>query len=174
MRFFALASIVLAALAAAVSAEVSDGDKFKCGSHGTVTASVEVDAIFNTANVKFTRDGSESTSTTGTPGPSGGNTCDETDGTMKETDAEGDELECRVDDDGDWQFKNDNGDWVDAGKPRKGLAPAGSQFATAGGGSGGVVVRVYEEVTSLPLLSSPQGQTVPPARLRLIRPSAVP
>jgi len=51
MRLFTLASTTLA-LAAIASADVADGDKYKCGPNGTVTAHVSVDAIGNVANVR--------------------------------------------------------------------------------------------------------------------------
>jgi len=147
MKHLALLLAALFAFAAMSMAEVSNGNKYKCGPNGTVTANVSVDATANTANVTFTRDGDESSSTTGSPGGSGGDTVEDTGGTMKETNADGEELECRVSD-GKWQYKNSNGDWIDAGSPRKKIAHGSSSSLTTTH-----VAWPDEEIISLPIVA---------------------
>ena len=147
--FFALAATLLA-LCMPSSAEVTNGDKYKCGPNGTVTVSITVDIATNVAHITVSRGNNTSNTATATPGASSSQAAPTAE----------DSAECRLDHDGDpttgdlvtrvhdgkFQYQNANGDWINAGCPRKKdrAGPHGGNIPMESATTG-------EEVTSLPI-----------------------
>jgi hypothetical protein len=133
MKTTLLSLFTLVAFAVGARADVKDGEKYKCGSKGTVTVSVSLNATVNTVDFSASQGGETSPEVTGTPGTSGGNTASDTPATSI---PDGPTVRAK---DGKMQYRNDDDEWIDCGRPRKrknSAAQLGSQsgslYLTAG------------------------------------------
>lgn len=123
MKAFITLAAALLALCLPTSAEVTNGDKYKCGPNGTVTVTITVDATTNVAHVTVSKGSQTSNTATATPGASSSQQTPTAENSGEchldhDTDPDTDDLETRIHD-GKFQYKNSTGDWIDAGRPRK-------------------------------------------------------
>jgi hypothetical protein len=157
MKRILLSLIALMTAATVATAEVKDGEKYKCGPNGTVTVSCSLNPTVGTVDIPVSHGGNDSPTVTGTPGASGGNTCDASP-SMSVPGGPTFRVEPGT---GKAQYKNDKGEWVDCGGPRKnsfGQLP-GNFYLTAGDTAPhDGILNPGGDITSLPLQA---GETAP-------------
>jgi len=142
MKNLLFLAMALLALAANSFGDVASGDKYKCGSNGTITVTCTLVPTANEVNVNITApNGDVSPDVTGTPGDAGGDTC------SGSPSMSADGITFRVEQGtGNPQYKNSNGDWIDCGVPRKKIGQNDPSYLTP--------LPVFwpdEEVSSLPM-----------------------